>query len=55
MDLLIEPEPDPEQREAFELALAKLGPAEPRSEWWEAGVAENLENGAVGDGFAEED
>jgi hypothetical protein len=56
MDLVIEPEPDAEQREAVELALTKLfGRVEAgqafRSAWWTAGVSENFEGGAFEDGF----
>jgi hypothetical protein len=55
MDTVIVPEPDPQQRAALELALVRLGDGEDadtasRSVWWEAGVAENLEDGAGDDG-----
>lgn len=44
MDLEIKPEPSPEEREALELALARLlaQPDDPRSAWWREGVGENL-------------
>jgi hypothetical protein len=56
MDVLIDPEPDAEQREAVELALADLlardeASAPSRSNWWKAGVAENLEDGAPDEHF----
>jgi len=40
----IRPEPSPEEREAIDEALAHLAsPApDPRSDWWRAGVAEDL-------------
>jgi hypothetical protein len=40
----IRPEPSPEEREAIDEALARLAsPApDPRSDWWRAGVAEDL-------------
>jgi hypothetical protein len=55
METVIVPEPDPQQRAALELALVRLGDGEDadtasRSVWWEAGVAENLEDGAGDDG-----
>jgi hypothetical protein len=42
----ITPEPGREEREALEQALARLldPPADPRSQWWRAGVAEKLED-----------
>jgi hypothetical protein len=38
----IRPEPSPEELEAIEEALARLtaAPADPRSAWWRAGLAE---------------
>ncbi|MGH3023152.1 MAG: hypothetical protein ACRDNI_05805 [Gaiellaceae bacterium] len=47
MDIVVldvTPEPDPEEREALERALAPFlaGPPDPRSEWWREGVRENL-------------
>ena len=46
MDLVIEPEPEPREREAVERALERLlsgdrTPAAYRSRWREAGLAEN--------------
>jgi hypothetical protein len=40
----IRPEPSPEELEAIEEALARLSTprADPRSAWWRAGVAEDL-------------
>jgi hypothetical protein len=49
MELVVVPEPDPQEREAVELALAGLlargedGSAS-RSAWWRSGVAENLDD-----------
>jgi hypothetical protein len=47
MDVVIEPQPSPEEREAIELALARLQddelPPEYRSPWRRAGIAENVE------------
>jgi hypothetical protein len=44
MDLDIEPEPSPEEREAIERALASrpAAPADPRGAWWREGVRENV-------------
>jgi hypothetical protein len=44
MDLEIEPEPTPEEREALERALAGLpaAAAEARGAWWREGVRENV-------------
>jgi hypothetical protein len=44
MNREIRPEPTPEELEAIDEALARLtaSPADPRSAWWRAGVAENL-------------
>jgi len=44
MDLEIEPEPTPEEREALGRALASLpaGRADPRGAWWREGVRENV-------------
>jgi hypothetical protein len=44
MALEITPEPSPEEREALELALARLlqERAETRSAWWREGMRENL-------------
>lgn len=44
MDLEIEPEPTPEEREAVERALAGLHPeaADARGAWWREGVRENV-------------
>lgn len=41
-----DPEPTPEEREALEIALARLlqPPAEPRSAWWRRGIEEGLED-----------
>jgi hypothetical protein len=49
MELVVFPEPDPQEREAVELALAGLvaareDDAASRSAWWRAGVAENLDD-----------
>ena len=43
-----DPEPTPEEREALEIALARLlqPPAEPRSAWWRRGIEEGLEDEA---------
>jgi hypothetical protein len=54
MGLTIDPEPDADQREAVELALAELLPGGEatgacRSAWWRAGVAESLEDGTLDD------
>jgi hypothetical protein len=40
----IRPEPSPEELGAIEEALARLSsaPADPRSDWWRAGLAESL-------------
>jgi hypothetical protein len=47
MDVVIEPEPSPEERDAIELMLAQLQddelPPEYRSGWRRAGIAENVE------------
>ena len=42
MNQKIRPEPSPEELEAIEEALARLTavPADPRSAWWRAGLAE---------------
>jgi hypothetical protein len=42
MALEITPEPSPEEREALELALARLlsEPADTRSAWWREGMRE---------------
>jgi hypothetical protein len=50
VELLIQPEPDPADREALELALARLlEPMQPPpayvSAWRRAGIAENLDEG----------
>jgi hypothetical protein len=55
MDLVINPEPGPEQRDALERALAKLFPEDTAgtasvSAWWKEGVAENLDGGAFDEG-----
>jgi hypothetical protein len=44
MNLEIEPEPTPEEREALERALASLPheAADPRGAWWREGVRENV-------------
>jgi hypothetical protein len=44
MNREIRPEPSPEELEAIEEALARLtaAPADSRSAWWRAGVAEDL-------------
>ncbi len=44
MNREIRPEPSQEELEAIEEALARLTspPADPRSAWWRAGVAEDL-------------
>jgi hypothetical protein len=47
VDLLVSPEPDPEEREALALALERLLPAADvpqayTSRWRSAGIAENL-------------
>jgi hypothetical protein len=54
MDLVIDPQPDAEQREALELALAGLAADHKsargsRSAWWKAGVAESIDEGALDD------
>jgi hypothetical protein len=40
----IRPEPSPQELEAIEEALARLAmqPADPRSDWWRAGLVEML-------------
>jgi hypothetical protein len=40
----IRPEPSPQELEAIKEALARLTtpPADPRSDWWRAGLAEML-------------
>ena len=40
----IAPEPEPEEREALERALARLlsDPPDPRSAWWREGVREGV-------------
>jgi hypothetical protein len=48
VDVVIEPEPSPEEREAIELALGRLledeaVPPAYRSAWRRAGIAENVE------------
>jgi hypothetical protein len=55
MDIVIVPEPDAQDRAVVELALVRLGAGDDAdtaspSVWWEAGVEENLEDGAVDDG-----
>ncbi len=44
MDLEIEPQPSPEEREAIERALAArpFEPVDPRGAWWREGVRENV-------------
>jgi hypothetical protein len=44
MDIDIEPEPSPAEREAIERALAArpVEPADPRGAWWREGVRENV-------------
>lgn len=44
MDLEIEPEPTPEEREAVERALAGLSAetTDARGAWWREGVRENV-------------
>ena len=44
MDVAIEPEPTPEEREAIERAVAALpvAPADPRGDWWREGVRANV-------------
>lgn len=44
MQLEIEPEPTPEEREALAQALAARSapPADPRGAWWREGVRENV-------------
>ena len=44
MDLEIEPEPTPEEREALERALGSLAheAVDPRGAWWREGVRENV-------------
>lgn len=44
MHLEVTPEPEPEEREALERALAPLlaAPRDPRSEWWREGLRETL-------------
>jgi len=41
-----QPEPTPEEREALERALERLGDSrrEPRSAWWREGVRESLDD-----------
>jgi hypothetical protein len=45
MKAAFDPEPDPEEREALEIALGRLlePPTEPRSAWWRQGVEEGLD------------
>jgi hypothetical protein len=45
MKPVFEPEPTPEEREALEVALARLlaPPLGPRSAWWQRGLEEALE------------
>lgn len=48
MHLDIVPEPSGEEREAIAAALEKArSQSDPRDDWWRAGVAENLEEGAA--------
>lgn len=44
MDLHVKPEPEPEEREALERAVATLlgAPRDARSEWWREGLRETL-------------
>jgi hypothetical protein len=56
MELIVVPEPGPGEREAVELALARLldgSDSRPaiRGAWWEAGIAENVDDDAVDDRF----
>jgi hypothetical protein len=56
VDLTIVPEPDPQQRKAVELALTRLldgnrSKSVARSAWWEAGIAEDVEDDAGEDCF----
>lgn len=46
MRAVFDPDPDPEEREALEIALGRLlaAPAEPRSAWWRQGVEEALDD-----------
>jgi hypothetical protein len=51
MEIEIEPQPSPEEREALERALASLrsAPADPRGPWWREGVRENVSPAAEPD------
>jgi len=44
MNAEIRPEPSPQELAAIEEALTRLTspPADPRSDWWRAGLAEDL-------------